>query len=145
MISATSSSRFTNEDPSIRSASPIPRDPVSRVDRTPPSDHEETALGYFFQANFADASAAERLLAPMPPATTRRKRRSPSGLSSYLSHLWNTPLLSAEQEYHGFRKLNYLKHLRSQTQAATRPATARSIVSMTSMRWRRTSAASAIS
>lgn len=31
-------------------------------------------------------------------------------MPAYLSHLWTMPLLTAEQEFHGFRKLNYLKY-----------------------------------
>jgi RNA polymerase primary sigma factor/RNA polymerase sigma factor len=36
--------------------------------------------------------------------------RVPAGLPSYLAALYDVPLLTREQEYHLFRKMNYLKH-----------------------------------
>jgi RNA polymerase primary sigma factor/RNA polymerase sigma factor len=39
--------------------------------------------------------------------------KSPSGLPAYLASLYENPLLTREQEYHLFRKMNYLKHAAS--------------------------------
>jgi RNA polymerase primary sigma factor/RNA polymerase sigma factor len=53
-----------------------------------------------------------RILAPFQPTdeAPRKKSRAPSGLPPYLASLYETPLLSPAEEYHMFRKLNYLKH-----------------------------------
>ena len=40
--------------------------------------------------------------------------RAPKGLTPYLASLYDTPLLTREQEQHLFRKYNYLKYLASQ-------------------------------
>jgi RNA polymerase primary sigma factor len=64
------------------------------------------------------AKASERkkveseILGPLPePESPRgpRQARPPAGLPPYLASLYETPLLSREQEYHLFRKFNYLK------------------------------------
>lgn len=50
------------------------------------------------------------LLGPIPEAMIPpRKLRAPSGLPTYLASLYDVPLLTREQEYHLFRKMNYLK------------------------------------
>lgn len=50
------------------------------------------------------------LLGPIPEAVIPpRKLRAPSGLPTYLASLYDVPLLTREQEYHLFRKMNYLK------------------------------------
>ncbi|MBW3597450.1 MAG: sigma-70 family RNA polymerase sigma factor, partial [Planctomycetes bacterium] len=62
-------------------------------------------------AEFKRAGAAEKILAPTPaPERAVRKARRPEGLPAYLASLYETPLLSREQERHMFRKYNYLKH-----------------------------------
>jgi RNA polymerase sigma factor (sigma-70 family) len=68
---------------------------------------------FFFIDEFADVDAGERFMAVMPPAQGNTNRRPPSGLPAYLLHLWSIPLLNQEQEFHCFRKLNYLKYLLS--------------------------------
>ena len=59
------------------------------------------------------------------PVPARRRRqadpRPPSGLPPYLAALYEVPLLTREQEYHLFRKINYLKYQACQLRAATRP------------------------
>ncbi len=55
----------------------------------------------------------DEILAPLPEVETGRaprKTRPPAGLPPYLASLYETPLLSREQEYHLFRKFNYLKY-----------------------------------
>ncbi|TWU24439.1 RNA polymerase sigma factor RpoD [Novipirellula galeiformis] len=76
----------------------------------------ELPLDYMYNEDF-DATASvmetreQEYLAPLPEATTpSRKVRVPSGLPSYLAALYDVPLLNREQEYHLFRKMNYLKH-----------------------------------
>lgn len=60
-------------------------------------------------ANTSDEFEAE-LLGDMPEAIIPpRKVRAPSGLPTYLASLYDVQLLTREQEYHLFRKMNYLK------------------------------------
>jgi RNA polymerase primary sigma factor/RNA polymerase sigma factor len=71
----------------------------------------ELPLDYICNAEFEEASREHEFVAATPEATEpRRKTRPPSGLPPYLASLYDTPLLTASQEYHLFRKLNYLKH-----------------------------------
>ncbi|MCA9194314.1 MAG: sigma-70 family RNA polymerase sigma factor [Planctomycetales bacterium] len=57
-----------------------------------------------------DKQEAE-LLSPAPEAIIPpRKVRAPSGLPPYLASLYDVQLLTREQEYHLFRKMNYLKY-----------------------------------
>ncbi len=76
----------------------------------------ELPLDYIFNEEFdstgngLNARDAE-ILAPLPESPTpMRKVRVPSGLPSYLAALYEVPLLNREQEFHLFRKMNYLKH-----------------------------------
>ena len=71
----------------------------------------ELPLDYIYNEDFEDASREAEYLGPVPePASAPRKVRVPSGLPSYLAGLYDVPLLTREQEYHLFRKMNYLKH-----------------------------------
>ncbi|WP_146403586.1 sigma-70 family RNA polymerase sigma factor [Planctomycetes bacterium CA13] len=71
----------------------------------------ELPLDYIFNEDFDDVSREEEYLAPIPETgAAMRKARVPSGLPSYLAALYDVPLLNREQEYHLFRKMNYLKH-----------------------------------
>jgi RNA polymerase primary sigma factor/RNA polymerase sigma factor len=71
----------------------------------------ELPLDYIYNADFEDASReAEYLGAEPEAAVAPRKVRAPSGLPSYLASLYDAALLTREQEYHLFRKMNYLKH-----------------------------------
>lgn len=52
------------------------------------------------------------ILSPTPePIIPPRKMGPPSGLPTYLASLYDVPLMTREQEYHQFRKMNYLKFL----------------------------------
>lgn len=52
----------------------------------------------------------EEILGELPEAIIQpRKVRPPSGLPTYLASLYDVQLLTREQEYHLFRKMNYLK------------------------------------
>ncbi|WP_146528241.1 sigma-70 family RNA polymerase sigma factor [Novipirellula artificiosorum] len=71
----------------------------------------ELPLDYIYNEDFDDASREQEYLAPVPETgAAPRKARVPSGLPSYLAALYDVPLLSRDQEYHLFRKMNYLKH-----------------------------------
>lgn len=57
-------------------------------------------------------SMATEILGDMPVGTEPARRlRPPSGLPLYLASLYEVQLLSREQEFHMFRKMNYLKFL----------------------------------
>ncbi|MEX0824991.1 MAG: sigma-70 family RNA polymerase sigma factor, partial [Pirellulaceae bacterium] len=71
----------------------------------------ELPLDYMFNEEFAQTSREAEFLGEMPEAETPpRKIRVPAGLPPYLAALYDVPLLVREQEYHLFRKMNYLKH-----------------------------------
>lgn len=68
-------------------------------------------LEYMSSDEFDRPDADTVILSPTPqPARTPRKTRPPAGLAPYLAELYETPLLSAEQERHLFRKYNYLTY-----------------------------------
>jgi RNA polymerase primary sigma factor len=73
----------------------------------------EAKLDGMYHETFDDAKSVAEILAPMPqPADGKapRKVRAPEGLPPYLADLYDSGLLSREQEAHLFRKMNYLKH-----------------------------------
>jgi RNA polymerase primary sigma factor/RNA polymerase sigma factor len=72
--------------------------------------------------DFNRAGAERTILAPAPqPERAPRKARRPSGLPPYLADLYETPLLTAEQERHLFRQYNYLKHLANRLRESLDP------------------------
>jgi len=90
----------------------------------------ELPLDYMYHPSFdkalAKAAVEREILGPMPiSATPSKKMRGPSGLPPYLAALYEVPLLTREQEYHLFRKFNYLKHKASKLRARLDPAHAR--------------------
>ena len=71
----------------------------------------ELHLDFIPNPVFEDQSMIEQILAELPASTEpSRKIKAPSGLPAYLASLYDVPLLTREQEYHLFRKMNYLKH-----------------------------------
>jgi RNA polymerase primary sigma factor/RNA polymerase sigma factor len=69
-------------------------------------------LEYIDNESFKRVTAAKEaeILSDLPEAIIPpRKMRAPSGLPTYLTSLYDVPLLTREQEYHLFRKMNYLK------------------------------------
>src|SRR5690606_7093537 len=71
----------------------------------------ELPLDYIYNEEFEDVAREAEFLGPPPEAAVApRKVRPPSGLPSYLASLYDAALLTREQEYHLFRKMNYLKH-----------------------------------
>jgi RNA polymerase primary sigma factor len=74
----------------------------------------ELPLDYIPNEIFASENLVDEIMGPMPVASEAvRKMKSPSGLPAYLASLYENPLLTREQEYHLFRKMNYLKHAAS--------------------------------
>jgi RNA polymerase primary sigma factor len=72
----------------------------------------ELPLDYIDNEIFKRPSARleREILSDVPEAIiSPRKVRAPSGLPPYLASLYDVPLLTREQEYHLFRKMNYLK------------------------------------
>ncbi len=71
----------------------------------------ELPLDHIYNEDFENVSREAEYLGSEPePATAPRKVRVPSDLPSYLASLYDVALLTREQEYHLFRKMNYLKH-----------------------------------
>lgn len=71
----------------------------------------ELPLDFIANPVFGQPGMEAKILGRMPATETPSKRaRTPSGLPPYLASLYDTPLLSREQEYHLFRKFNYLKY-----------------------------------
>jgi RNA polymerase primary sigma factor/RNA polymerase sigma factor len=70
------------------------------------------------------------MLGPVPTTEDGPKKRTrpPSGLPPYLASLYETPLLTAAQEQHLFRKLNYLKHKASKLRERIDPQRAKTKV-----------------
>jgi RNA polymerase primary sigma factor len=70
----------------------------------------ELPLDFIHNACFEQAGMEPEILSPLPaPETATRRTRAPSGLPPYLASLYEVPLLTREQEYHLFRRFNYLK------------------------------------
>ena len=67
---------------------------------------------YMHHPSFDEPNAREAILCDEPlPETKPRQPRPPAGLPQYLRALYETPLLTKEQEQHLFRKMNFLLHL----------------------------------
>lgn len=75
---------------------------------------------FFFLSIFSDETTAGLVMGPMPASDKLAEANPPRGLPAHLAHLWTVPLLTAEQEYHGFRKLNYLKYRSSCLESSLR-------------------------
>ncbi len=78
---------------------------------------QELELDYIPNEHFPHTSAAEERVVLGPAPETRppvKKVPRPTGLPPYLASMYETPLLTREQEQHLFRKLNYLKHKASE-------------------------------
>jgi RNA polymerase primary sigma factor/RNA polymerase sigma factor len=87
-------------------------------------------LDYIYNESFDEPGAEVEILGPPPlvEESGRRKSRPPAGLPPYLASLYETPLLTREQESYLFRKFNYLKHLAARLREGMDPAKARSSV-----------------
>ncbi|MCO6458408.1 MAG: sigma-70 family RNA polymerase sigma factor [Pirellulaceae bacterium] len=86
----------------------------------------ELPLDYIPNAEFERPEREAEILSAVPASDeSSRKVRIPSGLPRYLASLYDVPLLSRQQEYHLFRKFNYLKHKASRLREQLDPAQAR--------------------
>ena len=82
----------------------------------------ELPLDFMPNAEFDDTSRIEEMTAELPTiAEPTRKVRAPNGLPPYLASLYDVPLLNREQEYHLFRKMNYLKHVATKLRSELDP------------------------
>jgi RNA polymerase primary sigma factor/RNA polymerase sigma factor len=87
----------------------------------------ELPLDYVYNECFAEEGAASEILTPMPEAPTApKKAKPPAGLPPYLASLYEVPLLNREQEYHLFRKFNFLKYTANRLREELMPARAKS-------------------
>ena len=78
---------------------------------------QELELDYIPNKRFRRTSAAEERVILGPAPENRQAARTiprPPGLPPYLASMYETPLLTREQEQHLFRKMNYLKHKASE-------------------------------
>ena len=78
---------------------------------------QELELDYIPNEHFFHTSTAEErlILGPAPENRLAAKKvPRPTGLPPYLASMYETPLLTREQEQHLFRKMNYLKHKASE-------------------------------
>jgi RNA polymerase primary sigma factor/RNA polymerase sigma factor len=67
-------------------------------------------LEFMDSLEFHGRNASRKILAPLPvPETPTRRIKAPSGIPGYMAALYDVPLLTREQEYHLFRKYNFLK------------------------------------
>src|SRR5262245_54960626 len=74
----------------------------------------DQTLEYIPHESFENPALEAEILAPMPEAEKyeekRRDARPPKDVQPEWAHLYETPLLSKEQEQHMFRKMNFLKY-----------------------------------
>ena len=72
----------------------------------------ELPLDYIPNPEFDEPTRVDEIMTNLPVSPEpARKVRAPSGLPPYLASLYDVPLLNREQEYHLFRKMNYVKHV----------------------------------
>ncbi len=75
----------------------------------------QTTVSYMYNASFDEQTAAQDILASMPDEATYQAKKAtmhaPKDVPAELAPLYETPLLTREQEAHLFRQMNYLKHL----------------------------------
>jgi RNA polymerase primary sigma factor/RNA polymerase sigma factor len=86
----------------------------------------ELPLDYMHHESFERTGIEKEILVPTPAADApAKKARGPSGLPPYLAALYEVPLLTREQEYHLFRKFNYLKYKAAKLRDKLDPSRAR--------------------
>jgi RNA polymerase primary sigma factor len=86
----------------------------------------ELPLDFMHHESYERAGIEKEILVPTPAAEgPTKKGRGPSGLPPYLAALYEVPLLTREQEYHLFRKFNFLKFKATKLREKLDPARAR--------------------
>ena len=86
----------------------------------------ELPMDFMDSPEFHRKAADKKILTELPePEHTPRRVKPPAGLPRYLASLYETPLLTREQEAHLFRKFNYLKYLASKLRNRVDPARAK--------------------
>jgi len=89
----------------------------------------DQAFDYIYHPSFDDPSLEGEILGDMPDIegfeAARRSLRVPKDAPPELASLYETPLLSREQEAHLFRKMNYLKHKARKLRSQLEPVRAR--------------------
>jgi len=89
----------------------------------------ELPLDFMDNEIFRKPNIEKTIMGPMPiPEKATRKTKPPSGLPPYLTSLYEVPLLNREQEYHLFRKFNYLKFKATKLREQLDPSRAKSTV-----------------
>jgi RNA polymerase sigma factor (sigma-70 family) len=71
-------------------------------------------IDYVDSPEFTASSASKVILGPAPPPSPAGTKGPPAGLPSYLRSLYQTALLTREQEVYLFRRYNYRKYRFSQ-------------------------------
>jgi RNA polymerase primary sigma factor len=95
----------------VPAAGPVHRADQLLLRRTRARHIADLSLEYMPSREFHKPNAEQRIAGPMPASNAvARKVRTPAGLPPYLASLYETPLLTREQERHLFRKYNYLKY-----------------------------------
>jgi RNA polymerase primary sigma factor len=82
---------------------------------------QELPLDCMHNDDFTKKPLEKAIMGEMPEVANARKLRAPAGLPAYLASLYDVPLLTREQEYHLFRKMNYLKYLANKKRASLDP------------------------
>ncbi len=86
----------------------------------------ELPMDFMDSPEFHRKAADKKILTPLPePEHTPRRVKPPAGLPRYLASLYETPLLTREQEAHLFRKFNFLKYRASKLRDQMDPTRAK--------------------
>jgi RNA polymerase sigma factor (sigma-70 family) len=85
-------------------------------------------LDYMYHESFDEPGAELEIVSPEPPGDSSPPPKPPAGLPPYLRSLYDVPLLTREQEFHLFRKMNYLLHRAVQLRARVNPQRAKASV-----------------
>jgi RNA polymerase primary sigma factor/RNA polymerase sigma factor len=125
--------RYFHEQPSDACFAPT----IRSLQRESPSDRNDPfllrriraerianlPLEYMPSPEFHEPNAERRITAAMPASgAAPHKVRAPAGLPAYLASLYETPLLTRDQELHLFRKYNYLKYRAASLREKLNPA-----------------------
>jgi RNA polymerase primary sigma factor len=114
-----------------------PRRPANSTVKPANSQLQERArrllgceIAFIHNPSFRRPDAAQTIAASTPALApeTARMPRMPDGTPAYFAQLYSTPLLTAEEEQHLFRNMNYLKFRANQLRAGLDPICANAAV-----------------